>query len=80
MADWLTPQGLAPHLLVFDLHLHLNTMLSDAVGNEFQGTSQAARYLKRRGKLAPVLAKKIERLDIAYHVVRHLTAASAQAF
>jgi hypothetical protein len=54
--------------------------LSRKASRDFQGLSQAARWHRCRGFLGEELTKKLHRIDVALHVVRHLTAPRASAF
>ena len=54
--------------------------LSEALGESFEGLTVAARMARRQGLLTPALARQCERLDVAAHFTRHITAQKAQSF
>ena len=54
--------------------------LSDALGGaDPQGLTIAAKWARRRGLISPNIARRMERLDLAAHMVRHCTGARMQA-
>ena len=63
-------------LLVLELHGRLLRSLAVEAGQHFQGLAQAARFLKRSGRISPVTTNKLLKLDAAYNLVRHITAIS----
>ena len=48
-------------------------LLSEVLGASFEGLSIAARHGRRKGLLNQRTMRRLERLDIATHVVRHAT-------
>eukprot|EP00959_Pyramimonas_sp_CCMP1952_P407858 8547641-Pyramimonas_sp.AAC.1 len=72
--------GVAPHLLVGDLHGALVRCLSDVRAKHFQGLSQAARDLHRQNRIPSKVKNQLLRLDWAHNIVRHITATSAREF
>ena len=67
-------------LLILALHGRLLRALAVEVGQHFQGLAQAARSLKRAGRLSPATASKLTKVDTAFNLVRHVTAVSAGRF
>ena len=54
--------------------------LSEKAGRQFEGLQQAARWFRNEAKMDNATMKKIFQLDVAYNVVRHLTAPGATQF
>ena len=67
-------------LLVLQLHGHLLRLIASRSGSHFQGLSQAARCLRQSGQISPNLGKKLQQVDAAYNLIRHITSISVQAF
>eukprot|EP00930_Biecheleria_cincta_P024544 TRINITY_DN17557_c0_g1_i1.p1 TRINITY_DN17557_c0_g1~~TRINITY_DN17557_c0_g1_i1.p1 ORF type:complete len:219 (-),score=40.39 TRINITY_DN17557_c0_g1_i1:80-682(-) len=65
---------------VFTLHGMVLRMLCDQLGCHFDGVSSAARAAFRAGMLSGARRRKIIELDVTYHMVRHITAASSRNF
>ena len=70
MSDW-------RYLRLASLHDACFHLISATVAMEFDGLHSAARCAQRRGLIAPHTVKAMMRLDHAFHVCRHLTAAKA---
>jgi len=66
--------------ILFKLHHRLLHKLSAEVGLPCQGVSQAARILRKNGKLSSNMTKRIVGLDTAFHIIRHLTQEKAVDF
>ena len=66
--------------LLFGLHGQLLRSLSASAGVHFQGISQAARSLRRRGVIRNQMANKLAKIDYAYNLVRHITEISVSDF
>eukprot|EP00401_Gymnodinium_catenatum_P052254 CAMPEP_0117500888 /NCGR_PEP_ID=MMETSP0784-20121206/23010_1 /TAXON_ID=39447 /ORGANISM="" /LENGTH=377 /DNA_ID=CAMNT_0005296115 /DNA_START=49 /DNA_END=1179 /DNA_ORIENTATION=+ len=61
-----------------DLHARLLRLLSDQAGRHFQGLAQASRW--HRHRLSQAQARRLRNLDVAFHVLRHVTRPSVEAF
>ena len=72
--------ALQPHPTLLNLHTELLSLLCNHADRHFQGITVAAKHQRRRGLLSPVQSKRIEKVDIAYHIVRHITDASSKQF
>ena len=53
--------------------------LSQVLAQDYEGLTVAARAAKRAGRIPAALAKKLERLDVAAHFARHITAQRVHA-
>ena len=67
-------------MLILELHGRLLRTVAIEVGQHFQGLAQAARVLKRTGRISSATANKLLKLDNAYNLVRHITAISVSRF
>ena len=65
---------------IFALHGEVLRLLCGQLGSHFDGVSSAARAAFRAGSLSSSRKRKITELDVAYHLVRHITAASSKKF
>ena len=55
-------------------------MLSERSGMHFQGLQQASRVLRKSSRLPDRLAKKLNNIDVAFNLIRHITSASVGSF
>ena len=67
-------------LLILQLHGRLLRIFAVEAGQHFQGLAQAARFLKRSGRISAATANKLLKLDSAFNLVRHITAISVGRF
>eukprot|EP00930_Biecheleria_cincta_P028420 TRINITY_DN19839_c0_g1_i1.p1 TRINITY_DN19839_c0_g1~~TRINITY_DN19839_c0_g1_i1.p1 ORF type:complete len:212 (-),score=39.94 TRINITY_DN19839_c0_g1_i1:242-826(-) len=65
---------------IFALHGQVLRLLCGKLGSPFDGVRSAARAAFRAGILSSLRKRKITELDVAYHIVRHITAASSKKF
>ena len=63
--------------ILADLHSAAFRQISTALAEDHIGLTVAARSAKRAGIISPAQAKRLERLDISLHFVRHLTSQRA---
>eukprot|EP00927_Polykrikos_kofoidii_P062917 TRINITY_DN5771_c0_g1_i3.p2 TRINITY_DN5771_c0_g1~~TRINITY_DN5771_c0_g1_i3.p2 ORF type:complete len:130 (-),score=32.49 TRINITY_DN5771_c0_g1_i3:640-1029(-) len=75
-----TSASMSPHLLLADLHLRLLRALAHELGVHPCGLQQAARQLRRQGKLSSKTASKLARIEAANAIVRHITAIGCVAY
>jgi len=66
-----------PHLLIFDLYNAILRKLS--VETHFAGLHAAGRHLRKKGVISDKQCRRLAHLDLAYHVVRHITPAFCDA-
>eukprot|EP00971_Amphidinium_carterae_P277076 5498625-Amphidinium_carterae.1 len=66
--------------LVNTLHSRLLIALSASTGTHYQGLRQAAAHLRRQKAITNAQSKKLERLDDAFNVARHITPVSSDKF
>ena len=65
---------------VFALHGMVLRLLCEKLVCHFDGISSAARAAFRAGILSGARKRKNVELDVTYHMVRHITAASSRNF
>ena len=65
---------------IFELHGMLLRSVASATQLHFQGLSQASRYLRARGLVSSSAAKKLQNIDCAYNLCRHITSISSKSF
>jgi hypothetical protein len=63
--------------LLAELHGRCTRAIEDRVGVH-DGLTTASRSARRRGLVSPATARRMERLDVAMHVVRHISTARVQ--
>lgn len=63
---------------IFETHSNLLRGLSDEAGTHFNGLEIAARHFKRR--IPGAMYKKLQRFDIAFALVRHITGPDSSHF
>ena len=63
--------------LVFACHGKCLRAIADSHDLHYQGLSVAARLACRRGHISKGMRNKLEQVDMAYNIVRHITRASA---
>ena len=66
------------HLLIFETHASALRLLSECSGMHFSGLEAAGRHYRR--KMPGAFWKKLQRLDHAFALVRHITAPGARDF
>eukprot|EP00415_Alexandrium_ostenfeldii_P000652 UN0652 len=66
--------------MLAELHHHSLCTLTNALHMNCEGLSAAARIAYRRELIALPMRKRLERLDYAYAVVRHLTPLNVESF
>jgi len=69
-----------PHVLLSDVHGELLRASSSSLGLHVQGLAQAARLLRRKGRISGRTAKKLVVIDNAHNVSRQITSVSAAQF
>ena len=67
-------------VLILELHGRLLRTFAVEAGQHFQGLAQAARFLKRSGRISAATANKLLKLDFAFNLVRHITTISVCRF
>ena len=63
--------------VLFELHGAALRRLAAAQGRHFEGLQQASRIAKAKNLLPDKLAKRLQRVDVAFNVLRHITGPSA---
>ena len=66
--------------LLAETHGAAFRMLCESTGFDGDGLTIVARVARKRGFISSAMAKKCEKLDIAYAVSRHLTKPRASTF
>ena len=67
-------------MLIYHLHCSLLRTVASTTQLHFQGLAQAARHLRVRGLVSSTVAKKLQNIDGAYNLCRHITSVSSQNF
>ena len=65
--------------LIFSLHGELLRLISWEMGAHFAGLEQAARTARISRRLSPRLCRKLQKVDVAFALVRHVTTVSCGA-
>ena len=66
--------------LLADAHHAALCRLASLTGDDFTGLAVAARVCRRKQVISTTKTRKLERVDVAMHVVRHLTAQRVTSF
>eukprot|EP00969_Alexandrium_andersonii_P119867 5299769-Alexandrium_andersonii.AAC.1 len=66
--------------LLAELHYNCRQMLEERMGTRHEGLYTAARVARSRGLITNQLAKQVQRLDVAFGVMRHLGPVKAKDF
>ena len=67
-----------PVALLVDFHGASLRILSDRLGCHFQGLGAAAREARKKGFISNRICNRIVAADVAFNMVRHITAASCK--
>lgn len=65
--------------LIASIHAQALRMVAPAFGH-FQGLAQMSQTLRRDHRIPARLARRLQRVDSAYQITRHITSASATSF
>ena len=71
--------GLDSTTLILQAHGEALRLIADSTGQHFQGLAQASRTLRKQG-LPSNVARKLQHLDAAASLARHITSVSLRNF
>ena len=65
--------------LVFEARSRALRLVSEAFNTQLDGLAQAARVARRLSRLPPHAARRLNELDLAFNVIRHISRVSTEA-
>ena len=77
---WLRAMAATATMMLAELHGSCFRRLCAALGRHHEGLAVAARHARRQRLLPGPICKKLERVDVAFALVRHLTTVKVNDF